>query len=56
MYGTKGGEILDPLKIGKGRLMELALMNEHIMYDLVQNVEARGGLSRTCEVVTRPQR
>ena len=35
VYDTKSGEIMDPLKVEKGRLRELGLMNEHNMYELV---------------------
>ena len=41
--GMKSGEILGPLKVEKGRLRELGWMNEHNMYDVAKNADARGG-------------
>ena len=41
VYGTKTGEILDPLQVG--RLRHLGLVNKHNMHEFVKNADASGG-------------
>ena len=43
VYGTKSGEMVDPMKVENGRPRELGLMSDHNMYELVNNAGARGG-------------
>ena len=43
MHGTTSGEILGPLNVEKSRLRELSLVNDHNMYELAKNANARGG-------------
>ena len=43
VYGTKSGLLLDPDKVALGRRRELGLMQEHNMYDVVKNEDAKGG-------------
>ena len=52
VYGTKSGEVPGPLKAEKGRLRDWGLMNDHDMYELVKNADARGGCKATS--VMRP--
>ena len=51
VYGTKSGEFLDLLKIEKGPLEELGLMNQRDMSAFVKNAD----VPRTQEMVARPQ-
>ena len=43
MHDTKSGEVLDILKVEKGRLRDLGSINEHNNYEVVKNAVARGG-------------
>ena len=43
LYGDKTGKLLDPEKVIKGRLTELKNMNDHHVYDWIDEIDIPKG-------------